>query len=92
MFYDAVLQLVYVSCGEGFLDVVAQGNGDAYKFNSRLETASGARNSAFSSELSSIFVAVPQRGKEPPEIRVFLIDDVVTRLRLEQSPTSKAAF
>jgi DNA-binding beta-propeller fold protein YncE len=80
MFYDSVLQLVYVSCGEGSLDIVTQGNGDAYKFNSRLETASGARNSAFSSELSSIFVAVPQRGKEPAEIRVFLIDDVVTRL------------
>ncbi len=80
MFYDSVLQLVYVSCGEGFLDIVTQGNGDAYRFNSRLETASGARNSAFSSELSSVFVAVPRRGKEPAEIRVFLIDDVVTRL------------
>src|SRR5262245_53077750 len=68
MFYDSVLQLVYVSCGEGFLDIVTQGNGDAYGFNSRLETATGARNSAFSSELSSVFVAVPRRGKEPAEI------------------------
>jgi hypothetical protein len=75
MFYDSVLQLVYVSCGEGSLDIVTQGNGDAYKFNSRLETASGARNSAFSSELRSFFVAVPQRGKDPAEIRIFLIDE-----------------
>ena len=84
MFYDTVLQLVYVSCGEGFLDIVMQGNGDVYKFNSRLETAAGARTSAFSSELSSIFVGVPRRGNEPAEIRVFLIDDVVTRLLLEK--------
>lgn len=84
MFYDAVLQLVYISCGEGFLDIVTQGNGDVYKFNARLETAAGARTSAFSSELSSVFVGVPRHGNAPAEIRVFLIDDVVTRLRFEK--------
>lgn len=81
LFYDAVLQLVYVSCGEGFLDIINQGNGDIYKFTSRLETAAGARTSAYSSELSSFYVGVPGRGNAPAEVRVFLIDDVVTRLR-----------
>src|SRR5260370_31419331 len=84
LFYDAVVQLVYGSCGEGFLDIVMQGNGDVYKFNARLDTAAGARTSAYSSELSSVFVGVPRRGNEPAEIRVFLIDDVVTRLHSEQ--------
>ena len=84
LFYDAVVQLVYISCGEGFLDIVMQGNGDVYKFEARLETAAGARTSAYSSELSSVFVGVPRRGNEPAEIRVFLIDDVVTRLHLEK--------
>jgi hypothetical protein len=81
LFYDSVLQLVYASCGAGSLDIVTQGNGDAYRFNSRIETAAGARTSAFSSELSSFFVGVPRRGSEPAKILVFLIDDVVTRLR-----------
>ncbi len=92
MSYDAVVQLVYVSCGEGFLDVVMQGNNDVYKFNSRLETAAGARTSAYSSALSSVFVGVPRRGNEPAGIRVFLIDDVVTRLDPVQWPASKPAF
>lgn len=90
LFYDTVLQLVYVSCGEGSLDIITQGNGDTYRFNSRLETAEGARTSAFSSELSSFFVGVPQRGSGPAKILVFLIDDVVTRLQTEKDKHSKA--
>ena len=70
VFWDAKRQRVYVSCGEGFLDVV-QRQGDAYGNPVRIPTASGARTALFVPELDRLFVAVRASNREKAAIWVF---------------------
>lgn len=71
LFYDAKRKRLYVSCGEGFVDVVEQRDADTYPLRERVPTRAGARTSFFSAELGEFYLAVPQRGKQEAEIRVF---------------------
>lgn len=71
LFYDAKRKRLYVSCGEGFIDVVEQRDADSYRLRERIPTRAGARTSFFSAELAEFYLAVPQRGKQEAEIRVF---------------------
>lgn len=71
VFYDAKRQRVYVSCGEGFLDVFLQEDADRYTRISRIPTAPGARTSLWVPEMDRLFVAVPRRDGQQAEIRVF---------------------
>jgi DNA-binding beta-propeller fold protein YncE len=70
VFVDASRHRVYVSCGEGIVDVLAQGQ-DGYRRLARVPTVSGARTSLFVPELDRLFVAVRARWNEPAEIWVF---------------------
>lgn len=58
VFFDAKRNRVYVSCGQGYVDVFDQGNGGLQSVN-RLETISGARTALFVPELDRLFVAAP---------------------------------
>ena len=71
IFYDAALKRLYVSCGEGFVDVIEQHESDHYQLRERIPTRAGARTSFFSAELNEFYLAVPQRGNQEAEIRVF---------------------
>jgi DNA-binding beta-propeller fold protein YncE len=71
VFWDAQRRQIYVSCGEGFLDVVRQGPGDRYERVAHLPTAPGARTSLFVPELSRLYLAVAHRGGQGAEIRVY---------------------
>ncbi len=71
LFYDAAHKRIYVSCGEGFVDVIEQRDANHYTLIAHVATVAGARTSAFSSELNSLYVGVPRRGDQPAEIRVF---------------------
>jgi hypothetical protein len=71
LFYDAVRQCVYISCGEGFIDTIEQTAPDSYHSISRLATAAGARTSFYSTELDRLYLAVPARGARNAEIRVY---------------------
>ena len=71
VFYDRSLQRLYVSCGEGFVDVIDQRDADHYRLRERVPTRAGARTSFFSVELNAFYVAVPKRGEQDAEIRVF---------------------
>jgi DNA-binding beta-propeller fold protein YncE len=71
VFYDAKRQRVYVSCGEGFLDVFQQEDADHYAQIARIPTAPGARTSLWVPEMDRFFVAVPHRDSQQAEIRVF---------------------
>jgi DNA-binding beta-propeller fold protein YncE len=71
LFFDAQNKRLYVSCGEGFVDVVEQSDADTYMMRERIPTRAGARTSFFSAELAEFYLAVPQRGKQEAEIRVF---------------------
>jgi len=71
LFYDATRKRLYVSCGEGFLDVVAQRDADHYEHIGHVATVPGARTCFYSHELDRLWLAVPQRGGQPAEIRTY---------------------
>ena len=70
LFYDAVRKRLYVTGGEGFLDVFQD---EAGRFNrlAHIATAAGARTSLFVPDLSRLYLAVPHRGNQKAEIRVY---------------------
>ncbi len=61
----------YLSCGAGFVDVVKRVDADRYERTARLDTAAGARTSLFVPSTGRLYVAVPKRANQTPEIRVF---------------------
>ena len=70
VFVDARRQRVYVSCGQGVVDVFAVEKAD-YRRLARVPTVSGARTSLFVPELDRLFVAVRASSGEPAAIWVF---------------------
>jgi YVTN family beta-propeller protein len=71
VFFDAARKRLYVIGGEGFVDVFAQKDADHYTRIARIPTAAGARTGLFVPEMNRLFVAVPHRGAQVAEIRVF---------------------
>jgi YVTN family beta-propeller protein len=57
LFVDAMRHRVYVTCGEGFIEVFARGP-RGYQTSGRLATSGGARTSLFVPELDRLFLAV----------------------------------
>jgi YVTN family beta-propeller protein len=70
VFVDAKRHRIYVSCGEGVIDVFAQEGGD-YRRLARIPTASGARTSLFVPAADRLYLAVRATGSEPAAIWVF---------------------
>jgi len=70
VFFDAASKRVYVSCGEGFLDVFDASEA-APKRIGKVATAAGARTCLYVADLGKIFLAVPHRGSQPAEVRVY---------------------
>jgi hypothetical protein len=73
VFYDAPHKRIYISGGEGFLEVFKQDDADHYRRIERIRAASGARTSLFAPELNRLYLAVPHRGGQGAEIRVYEI-------------------
>src|SRR5438094_1539908 len=71
VFYDQENGRVYVSAGEGFIDVIKQMDADHYQPISKMPTAAGARTSFFVPELHRFFLAVPRRLGQEPAILVY---------------------
>ncbi|MGH9325903.1 MAG: YncE family protein [Terriglobia bacterium] len=71
IFYDALNRRVYVSCGEGFVDVFQQRDPAHYAFLATIRTRPGARNSLFVPQLREYFVALPQYEGQGAAIWVF---------------------
>jgi DNA-binding beta-propeller fold protein YncE len=71
LFYDAKRQRLYMSCGEGFLDVIQRSAGERYERIAREPTRGGARTCFYSPELDRLFLAVPQHGGQDAEIRIY---------------------
>lgn len=70
LFFDAKRHRIYLSCGEGFLDIVQQ-SADHYERKARIATRAGARTSFFSPELDRLYLAVPERAGQDAELRVY---------------------
>jgi len=71
LFHDARRKRIYLSCGEGFIDVVEQTSAENYQRVAKVSSAPGARTSFFSAELDRYYVAVPEGGSQKAEVRVY---------------------
>ena len=69
VFLDQKRNRVYVACGEGFVDVLAERE-SGYTRVGRLPTSPGARTAVFSAELDKLFVAARANGSEPATVWV----------------------
>ena len=74
VFVDAKRERVYVSCGDGHLDVF-DARGNAYRRIGHLVTQLGARTSLFVPELNLLFIAARATSSEPAAIWVFRSSD-----------------
>jgi DNA-binding beta-propeller fold protein YncE len=70
LFLDSKRNRIYISCGDGFVDVLAV-DGDTYRQIDRFPTAAGARTSLFVPELDRLLVAAPAKGDAAAAIFVF---------------------
>jgi len=68
LFADVKRQLIYVSCGEGVIDIFTAD--DTTVRRGRVATASGARTSLLVPELDRLYLAVRASGGEPAAIWV----------------------
>ena len=71
IFYDGTRQRIYISGGDGFIGIIQQQDADHYKTLAKIPTALGARTSLFVPELSRLYLAVPHRGTQRAEVRVY---------------------
>ena len=70
VFWDARRRRAYISCGEGFLDVVQRAD-DGWSRIARITTNSGARTALFVPERDRLYLAVRARGAERAAIWVY---------------------
>ena len=70
LFLDNQRHRIYVSCGDGFIDVFAM-RSDRYQRLAHIPTAPGARTCLFVPAMDRLFVAVPASQRQPAELWVF---------------------
>jgi DNA-binding beta-propeller fold protein YncE len=70
LFYDDARRRLYVIGGDGFVDVVGR-DGDRLQRLGRVTTRGGARTGLWVAAQGRLYVAVPERGGEGAEVRVF---------------------
>jgi YVTN family beta-propeller protein len=70
LFVDAQRRRVYVSCGEGVIDVFAR-VGSGYERIARVPTIAGARTSLFVAATDRLYLGVRASGAEPAAVWVF---------------------
>jgi DNA-binding beta-propeller fold protein YncE len=71
LFYDAARKRLYVSGGEGYLDVFQEQDATRFARIAHVATAAGARTSLFVPDQARLYLAVPHRGSQKAEIRIF---------------------
>jgi hypothetical protein len=71
LFYDASKKRLYVSGGEGYLDVFQEQEANRFARSAHIATAAGARTSLFVAEQARLYLAVPHRGSQKAEVRIY---------------------
>ncbi len=74
VFCDPARKRLFASGGQGELSVLDAGGSDHYSLLGSIPTAPGARTSLFSAEPGRLYLAVPHRGAQPAEVRVFALE------------------
>jgi hypothetical protein len=70
VFVDSRRRRIYVSCGEGVIDILAQ-TSSGYERIGRIPTVVGARTSLFVPTKDRLYLGVRASGTEPAAIWVF---------------------
>jgi len=70
IFYDNLSGLLFVSCGDGFIDAVKMSGGD-YKLINHIKNSSGARTSLWIPSEKKLLLAVPVRGGNDAALWVY---------------------
>jgi DNA-binding beta-propeller fold protein YncE len=73
VFYDSANKRIYVSGGEGYVTVIKQTSANDYEVTGQIATAPGARTSFFAPQAGRLYVAVPRRGPQKPELEVLTV-------------------
>lgn len=71
LFYDPARKRLHVAGGEGAITVLEQRDADHYEPVGRVSTAAGARTAYLVPEWQRLFLAVPHRGAQGAEVRVY---------------------
>jgi|SRR5690242_2101928 len=71
IFYDSSRQRIYIAGGDGFLSIFQQLDPDHYEPVTKIPTVAGARTALFVPELNRLYLAVPHRGSQRAEVRVY---------------------
>jgi DNA-binding beta-propeller fold protein YncE len=71
VFYDNDSKRIFISGGDGHIDVIAQRDADHYDRIASIPTAAGARTSLWSPRQHRLYLAVPHRGEQNAEVRVY---------------------
>lgn len=72
--YDRKGRRLYASCGEGYIAVFKEAGGSRYELIAEIPTVKKARTSLFVPEQGRLYLAVPRRGEQQAEIRVYTVD------------------
>lgn len=75
LFYDAARKRLYVSGGDGFIDVLDARQPAMLTRVARVATPAGGRTSLFAPEQGRLYLAVPHRGAQRSEIQVYEVRD-----------------
>ncbi|HLV85941.1 MAG TPA: YncE family protein [Candidatus Sulfotelmatobacter sp.] len=80
LYYDAIRKRIYVTGGEGFITVLQQEDPNQYRLLARIPSALGARTAGYSGPigkkgLDRLYVAVPARGNQGAEVRIYTVQD-----------------
>jgi hypothetical protein len=73
IFYDAAKKRIYVSCGEGFVNIFQQEDADHYNAIVSIPTAQGARTFLFVPELQRFYLAVPHIANQGSKILAYRV-------------------
>jgi len=71
IFYDNSRRRIYIAGGEGFLSIFQQLDPEHYQPVAKIPTAAGARTALFVPEFNRLYLAVPHRGSQRAEVRVY---------------------
>jgi hypothetical protein len=71
IFYDATKKRVYVSCGEGVINIFQQQDANHYTAIVSVPTAQGARTSLLVPELHHFYLAVPHIANQESKVLLF---------------------
>jgi DNA-binding beta-propeller fold protein YncE len=73
MAYDVATKRIYLACGEGFIDVFHQTDGDHYEELGRVKTLPGAKTGVLVPQLQRYYAVSARKGKVPATLFIFQV-------------------